>query len=163
MYGLNFWRSFWTSAPNLLRATPRPKYGARNSHISQMVLEGQDRYQTVGLVFLINNKNCRRYSHKRLSRRPSRRAKLAVIWLWKPQIWIFCHESFSIWLAVLRYTTYPMERSIGCRMADLEPIKGYNCTKTAIIYYLKSGFCEKNYLQIPTPPRPFNVFEQTLY
>ena len=25
-----------------------------------------------------------------------------------------------------------MERSIGCRMAELEPIKGYNCTKTAI-------------------------------
>ena len=24
MYGLNFWRSFWTSAPNRLRATPRP-------------------------------------------------------------------------------------------------------------------------------------------
>ena len=38
-----------------------------------------------------------------------------------------------------------MERSIGCRMAELEQIKGYNCTKTAIIY-LKSGFCEKKYL-----------------
>ena len=24
-----------------------------------------------------------------------------------------------------------MERSIGCKMAELEPIKGYNCTKTA--------------------------------
>ena len=42
-------------------------------------------------------------------------------------------------------------------MAELEPIKGYNCTKIAI--YLKSGFCEINCLQIPTPPRPFNVFE----
>ena len=31
-----------------------PKYGARNSQISQMVLEGQDGYQTVRLVFLIN-------------------------------------------------------------------------------------------------------------
>ena len=31
------------------------KYGARNSHISQMVLEGQDGYQTVGLILLINN------------------------------------------------------------------------------------------------------------
>ena len=27
-----------------------PKYGARNSHISQMVLDGQDGYQTVRLV-----------------------------------------------------------------------------------------------------------------
>ena len=35
-----------------------------------------------------------------------------------------------------------MERSIGFRMADLEPINGYNCTKTAISQ-LKSGFCEK--------------------
>ena len=36
-----------------------------------------------------------------------------------------------------------MERSIGYKIAELEPIKGYNCTKTAI--YLKSGFCgEKN-------------------
>ena len=25
-----------------------------------------------------------------------------------------------------------MERSIGCKMAELEPIKSYNCTKTAI-------------------------------
>ena len=25
-----------------------------------------------------------------------------------------------------------MERSIGYKMAELEPIKGYNCTKTAI-------------------------------
>ena len=31
-----------------------PKYGARNSHISQMVLESHDGYQTVGLVLLIN-------------------------------------------------------------------------------------------------------------
>ena len=31
-----------------------PKYGAINRHTSQMVLEGQDGYQTVGLVFLIN-------------------------------------------------------------------------------------------------------------
>ena len=64
--------------------------------------------------------------------RPSRRAKLAVIWLLKPQILIFCHESFFIWWVVLRYTTYAMERSIGCKMAELEPIKGYNWTKTAI-------------------------------
>ena len=58
-----------------------------------------------------------------------------------------------------------MERSIGCKMAEvqLEPIKGYNCTKskTAIYIYLKSGFCGKKNLQIPTDPhsRPFNVFE----
>ena len=31
-----------------------PKYGTRNSHISQMVLGGQDGYQTVRLVLLIN-------------------------------------------------------------------------------------------------------------
>ena len=31
-----------------------PKYGARNIHISQMVLEVQDGYQTVRLVLLIN-------------------------------------------------------------------------------------------------------------
>ena len=31
-----------------------PKYGARNSHISQMILEGQYGYQTVRLVLLIN-------------------------------------------------------------------------------------------------------------
>ena len=31
-----------------------PKYGAKNSHISQMFLEGQDGYQTVCLVLLIN-------------------------------------------------------------------------------------------------------------
>ena len=49
-----------------------------------------------------------------------------------PCCWIFCHEYFFIWLVVLKYTTYPMERSIGCRMAELEPIKGYNCTETAI-------------------------------
>ena len=30
-----------------------PKYGAKNSHISQMVLEGQDGYQTVRRVLLI--------------------------------------------------------------------------------------------------------------
>ena len=52
-----------------------------------------------------------------------------------------------------------MERSIGYKMAELGPIKGYNCTKTAIS---QERFCEKNYLQIPTLPRPFNVFEQTL-
>ena len=54
-----------------------------------------------------------------------------------------------------------MERSIGYKMAELEPIKGYNCMKTAVSQ--ECGFCEKNYLQIPTPPRPFNVFEQTLH
>ena len=53
-----------------------------------------------------------------------------------------------------------MERSIGYKMAELEPIKGYNCTKTAISQERLLG---KNYLQIPTPPRPFNVFEQTLH
>ena len=55
-----------------------------------------------------------------------------------------------------------MERSIGCRMAELELIKGYNRTKTAIISQerLLRG---KNDLQIPTPPRPFNVFEQTVH
>ena len=31
-----------------------PKYGAKNGHISQMVLEGQYGYQTVRLVLLIN-------------------------------------------------------------------------------------------------------------
>ena len=63
--------------------------------------------------------------------------------------------------SVLRYTIYAMERSIGCKMAELEPIKGYNCTKTAISQ--KRLLRKKNYLQIPTPPRPFNVFEQTLH
>ena len=53
-----------------------------------------------------------------------------------------------------------MERSIGCKMAELEPIKGYNCTKTAIS---QERLLQKKYLQNPTPPRPFNVFEQTLY
>ena len=53
-----------------------------------------------------------------------------------------------------------MERSIGYKMAELEPIKGYNCTKTAIS---QERLNYKNYLQIPTPPRPFNVFEQTLH
>ena len=33
-----------------------------------------------------------------------------------------------------------MERSIGYKMAEQEPIKGYNCTKTA---YLKSGLIAK--------------------
>ena len=56
IYGSNFWRSFRTSAPNRLRATVHTpsKYGARNSHISLMVLESQDWYQTVHLVLLIN-------------------------------------------------------------------------------------------------------------
>ena len=53
-----------------------------------------------------------------------------------------------------------MERSIGCKMAELEPIKGYNCTKTAIS---QERLLQKNYLLIPTPPRPFNVFEQTVH
>jgi len=33
---------------------------------------------------------------------------------------------------VIRYTTYPKERSIGCKMAQLEPILGYNRMKLAI-------------------------------
>ena len=53
-----------------------------------------------------------------------------------------------------------MERSIGCKIAELEPIKGYNFTKTAIS---QKRLLRKKNLQIPTPPRPFNVFEQTLH
>ena len=46
------------------------------------------------------------------------------------QAFIFCHEYFSI--AVFATYYYSMERSIGCKMAELEPIKGFSCTKTAI-------------------------------
>ena len=53
-----------------------------------------------------------------------------------------------------------MERLIGYKMAELEPIRVIIARKQP---YLESDFCEKNYLQIPTPPRPFNVFEQTLH
>ena len=55
-----------------------------------------------------------------------------------------------------------MERSIGCKMAELEPIRGYNCTKTAIS---QKRLLRKKLFTNPygTPPRPFNVFEQTLH
>ena len=53
-------------------------------------------------------------------------------------------------------------RDIGS-MVELEPIKGYildnNRTKTAIS---QVRLLRKNYLQKPAPPRPFNIFEQTL-
>ena len=52
MYGRNFWRIFRTSGP--ARSHAPPKYGRQNSHISQKVLEGQNEYQTVRLVPLIN-------------------------------------------------------------------------------------------------------------
>ena len=52
-------------------------------------------------------------------------------------------------------------------MAELEPIKGYNCMKTAILYISRAAFAKKiiyNYkLQLPSTPRPFNVFEQTFH
>ena len=59
-------------------------------------------------------------------------------------------------------STNGMERSIGRRMAELEPIKGYNCKKT-IISHSQERLFGKNYFQITTPPRPFNFFEQTLH
>ena len=34
--------------PNRLKATDRPIMGAKKSHVSQIVLEGQDGYQTSG-------------------------------------------------------------------------------------------------------------------
>ena len=50
-----------------------------------------------------------------------------------------------------------MEKSIGCRMPELEPIKGYDCKKTAMSQ-CKSGNFAKNNLQIPTPPKAFQFF-----
>ena len=61
---------------------------------------------------------------------------------------------------MLTDTKYPIERSFGYRMAELEPIKGYNRTKTAIP---PERLLRKDVLLKPTPPRPFNVFEQTLH
>ena len=51
-----------------------------------------------------------------------------------------------------------MKRSIGCKMAELEPIKGYNWTKTAI--YLKTSFFESFETQKLSSPRVFNIFER---
>ena len=52
---------------------PKLKYERQNSHISQMVLKGQERYQTVRLVLLskyiytwVYDGNCRRLSRKQL-------------------------------------------------------------------------------------------------
>ena len=42
-------------APNWLRATPNPYMGARNSHMTQMVLEGQMGHQTVLLITQIHS------------------------------------------------------------------------------------------------------------
>ena len=35
-----------------------------------------------------------------------------------------------------------MKSSVGCKMAELEPIKDYNCTKTAI-YISSASFAKK--------------------
>ena len=42
-------------APNWLRATPNPYMGAGNSHMTQMVLEGQMGHQTVLLITQIHS------------------------------------------------------------------------------------------------------------
>ena len=50
MYGPNFCGEFLDIGAEPAQSHAPPKYGAKNSHISQMVLEGQDGYQTVCLV-----------------------------------------------------------------------------------------------------------------
>ena len=54
-----------------------------------------------------------------------------------------------------------MERSIGCIMAELGSMKGYNCTKTAMS---QQRILRKKNVQIPTPPspRPFNTLQSSL-
>ena len=50
-----------------------------------------------------------------------------------------------------------MERSIGCKMAELELIKGYNWTKTAIS---QNQFFEHFETQKLSSPSVFNIFER---
>ena len=47
-----FWWSFGTSAPNRLRATPRPNMGAWNSHMAILILGGHMGHQIVPLITL---------------------------------------------------------------------------------------------------------------
>ena len=54
MYGPKILVEFLDISAEPAQSHTPPKYGARNSHISQMVIEGQDGYQTVRLVLLIN-------------------------------------------------------------------------------------------------------------